>query len=74
MRVICVGAARPNFMKVKPVVDALDAAGAETVLVHTGQHYDAAMSDVFFDELGLRAPDHHLGVGSGTHADADRRG
>ena len=68
VRVICVGAARPNFMKVKPVVDALDAAGAETVLVHTGQHYDAAMSDVFFDELGLRAPDHHLGAGSGSHA------
>ncbi len=36
--------------------------------MHTGQHYDAAMSDVFFDELGLRAPDHHLGVGSGSHA------
>jgi UDP-N-acetylglucosamine 2-epimerase (non-hydrolysing) len=68
VRVICVGAARPNFMKVKPVVDALDAAGAETVLVHTGQHYDAAMSDVFFDELGLRPPDHHLGAGSGSHA------
>src|SRR4051812_46293605 len=68
MRVICVGAARPNFMKVKPVVDGLEAAGAETVLVHTGQHYDAVMSGVFFDELGLRAPDHHLGTGSGSHA------
>jgi UDP-N-acetylglucosamine 2-epimerase (non-hydrolysing) len=68
VRVICVGAARPNFMKVKPVIDGLDGAGVETVLVHTGQHYDAAMSDVFFDELGLRAPDHHLGAGSGTHA------
>src|SRR4029079_9694590 len=53
-------------MKVKPVVDALDAARAETVLVHTGQHYDAAMSGVFLDELGLRAPDHHLGAGSGS--------
>ena len=73
MRVICVGAARPNFMKVKPVVDGLEAAGAETVLVHTGQHYDASMSDVFFDELGLRHPDHHLGTGSGSHAEQTAR-
>jgi UDP-N-acetylglucosamine 2-epimerase (non-hydrolysing) len=62
MRVICVGAARSNLMKLKPVVDGLEAAGAETVIVHTGQHYDAAMSDVFFEELGLRHPDHHLGT------------
>jgi UDP-N-acetylglucosamine 2-epimerase (non-hydrolysing) len=73
MKVICVGAARPNFMKVKPVVDGLEAAGAETVLVHTGQHYDAVMSDVFFTELGLRQPDHHLGTGSGTHAEQTGR-
>lgn len=69
MRIICVGGARPNFMKVKPVVDALEARGAEVVLVHTGQHYDASMSGVFFDELGLRRPDHHLGAGSGTQAE-----
>ena len=56
-------------MKVKPVVDALEARGAEVLLVHTGQHYDAAMSDVFFEELGLRQPDRHLGVGSGTQAE-----
>ncbi|MBW3616055.1 MAG: UDP-N-acetylglucosamine 2-epimerase (non-hydrolyzing) [Actinobacteria bacterium] len=68
MRVICVAGARPNFMKIKPVLDALDDAGADTVLVHTGQHYDVAMSDVFFDELGLRPPDRSLGVGSGSHA------
>jgi UDP-N-acetylglucosamine 2-epimerase (non-hydrolysing) len=55
-------------MKVKPVVDALEVQGARTTVVHTGQHYDTAMSDVFFDELGLRPPDHHLGAGSGSHA------
>ena len=69
MKIACVAGARPNFMKIKPVIDALDAAGHETDLVHTGQHYDAAMSDVFFDDLGLRAPDAHLNVGSGTHAE-----
>jgi UDP-N-acetylglucosamine 2-epimerase (non-hydrolysing) len=68
MRVICVVGARPNFMKIKPVMDALDALGVQVVLVHTGQHYDAAMSDVFFDDLGLRRPDHYLGAGSGSHA------
>ena len=68
MRVICVAGARPNFMKVKPVMDALERRGVQVQLVHTGQHYDAAMSDVFFDDIGLRAPDHHLEVGSGTHA------
>ncbi len=68
MRVLCVVGARPNYMKVKPVMDALAVAGADVVLVHTGQHYDAAMSDVFFADLGLRRPDHHLAVGSGSHA------
>ena len=65
-RIICVAGARPNFMKVKPVMDALEARGAEVVLVHTGQHYDAAMNDVFFADLGLRTPDRHLGTGSGV--------
>lgn len=73
MKAIVVAGARPNFMKVKPVLDALDRRQVKTVLVHTDQHYDAAMSDVFFDELGLRAPDHHLGVGSGTHAEQTAR-
>ncbi|MFD5325532.1 non-hydrolyzing UDP-N-acetylglucosamine 2-epimerase [Streptomyces sp. NPDC127092] len=68
MRIICVAGARPNYMKIKPVLDALEARGAETVLVHTGQHYDPAMNDVFFRDLGLRPPDHFLGVGSGSHA------
>ncbi len=55
-------------MKVKPVLDALQASEVPALLVHTGQHYDPQMSDVFFDELGLRQADHHLGVGSGSHA------
>ncbi len=73
LRVILVAAARPNFMKIKPVLDALEADGHETVLVHTGQHYDPQMSDVFFEELGIRAPDRHLGVGSGSHAEQTGR-
>ena len=68
MRCICVAGARPNYMKVKPVMDALTERGADVVLVHTGQHYDAAMNDVFFSDLGIRPPDHLLGVGSGSHA------
>ena len=60
--------ARPNYMKVKPVMDALEERGAQVIGVHTGQHYDPAMSDVFFDDLGIRRPDHFLGAGSGTHA------
>jgi UDP-N-acetylglucosamine 2-epimerase (non-hydrolysing) len=72
-RIICVAGARPNFMKVKPVMDALEARGADVVLVHTGQHYDAAMNDVFFADLGLRPPDRHLGTGSGSHAEQTAR-
>jgi UDP-N-acetylglucosamine 2-epimerase (non-hydrolysing) len=68
MRIICVAGARPNYMKVKPVMDALEQQGADVILVHTGQHYDAAMNDVFFEELGIRQPDHYLGAGSGSHA------
>jgi UDP-N-acetylglucosamine 2-epimerase (non-hydrolysing) len=68
LRCICVAGARPNYMKVKPVMDALERRGAEVILVHTGQHYDAAMNDVFFSDLGIRRPDFHLGAGSGTHA------
>lgn len=66
--VLIVAGARPNFMKVKPVLDAVEDLGLSTLLVHTGQHYDERMSDVFFTELGLRPPDRSLGVGSGTHA------
>src|SRR6266851_3183839 len=68
VRVICVAGARPNYMKVKPVMDALEERGADVILVHTGQHYDPAMNDVFFADLGIRPPDHLLGAGSGSHA------
>ena len=65
---VVVAGARPNFIKIKPILDALDAEGFRTTLVHTGQHYDEAMSEVFFADLGLRPPDHHLAAGSGSHA------
>lgn len=68
LHVLCVAGARPNFMKVQPILAGLARAGVRTTLVHTGQHYDRAMSDVFIDELGLPAPDIALGVGSGSHA------
>jgi UDP-N-acetylglucosamine 2-epimerase (non-hydrolysing) len=60
--------ARPNFMKAAPVIRALAARGIDQRLVHTGQHYDPALSDVFFRDLGLPAPDLNLGVGSGSQA------
>ncbi|HKG56828.1 MAG TPA: UDP-N-acetylglucosamine 2-epimerase (non-hydrolyzing) [Candidatus Limnocylindrales bacterium] len=60
--------ARPNFMKAAPVIRALGAQGIAQVVIHTGQHYDAAMSDVFFRDLGLAEPDVNLGVGSGSQA------
>lgn len=68
MKVLVVAGARPNFMKVAPILKALKAAGHEGILVHTGQHYDASMSDNFFLELGIQKPDYHLGVGGGSHA------
>jgi UDP-N-acetylglucosamine 2-epimerase (non-hydrolysing) len=61
--------ARPNFMKAAPVIRALAEAGHEQMLIHTGQHYDARMSDVFFTDLGLPEPDVNLRVGSGTHGE-----
>jgi UDP-N-acetylglucosamine 2-epimerase (non-hydrolysing) len=64
-----IAAARPNFMKVAPLYHALNAdPDFATSLVHTGQHYDANMSQAFFDDLGLNAPDFYLEVGSGSHA------
>ncbi len=69
MQVLHVVGARPNFMKAAPVTRALDAYTEITqILVHTGQHYDRTMSDVFFSQLQMRVPDFNLGVGSGTHA------
>ena len=68
LRVLSVVGARPNFMKIAPVMRALETRGLDQLLVHTGQHYDANMSKVFFDQLGLPEPDLYLGVGSDTHA------
>ena len=70
LKVINVVGARPNFMKVAPIVAAMKqrAAHFDPLLIHTGQHYDAAMSDAFFRDLDLPKPDTYLGVGSGSHA------
>jgi UDP-N-acetylglucosamine 2-epimerase (non-hydrolysing) len=75
LKIILVVGARPNFMKVAPIVHAIHRRNADAALrpvdyclVHTGQHYDAAMSDVFFQELGIPSPHVNLGVGSGSHA------
>jgi len=69
MRLCYVVGARPNFVKMAPVLAALRARApeAEHVLVHTGQHYDREMSDLFLEQLGVGEPDHMLGVGSGSH-------
>ena len=68
MHVLHVVGARPNFMKAAPVYRALASRGHEQTLVHTGQHYDAQMSDVFFKELEIPEPNENLNVGSGSHA------
>jgi len=67
MHILHVVGARPNFMKAAPVAAALARGGATQTVVHTGQHYDAGMSDIFFKELGLPEPDVNLEVGSGSH-------
>jgi UDP-N-acetylglucosamine 2-epimerase len=66
--------ARPQFIKAAPILRSIQEYNVihggpkiREILVHTGQHYDYRMSQVFFDELGLKAPDYHLGVGSGSH-------
>jgi UDP-N-acetylglucosamine 2-epimerase (non-hydrolysing) len=77
LKMIVVAGARPNFMKIKPLMKQIEkyntqrtlhALMVHTLLVHTGQHYDDNMSDVFFRELGIGPPDINLGVGSGSHA------
>ncbi len=77
LKLLLVAGARPNFMKIAPLIHAIRANNAacngsgrpiDFRLVHTGQHYDAKMSGVFFQELGIPAPDHDLEVGSGSHA------
>lgn len=70
LKLMLVAGARPNFMKVAPLIRAIQQRSdrLEYVLVHTGQHYDEGMSDIFFRDLGIPKPHHHLNVGSGTHA------
>lgn len=69
-RFACIVGARPNFMKMAPILHAFEKhAEALPILIHTGQHYDKNLSDVFFEELRIRKPDVSLGVGSGTHAE-----
>ena len=69
MKILCVCGARPNFMKIAPIMHELARAdGVQTRLVHTGQHYDEKMSRLFFVDLGIPTPDVNLEVGSGTHA------
>ncbi|WP_416443810.1 non-hydrolyzing UDP-N-acetylglucosamine 2-epimerase [Leucobacter sp. HNU] len=67
MKIMSVVGARPQFVKLAPIAHAIIAAGHEHVIVHTGQHYDPMLSDVFFRDLGIPEPDAHLGVGSGSH-------
>ncbi len=75
MKIINIVGARPQFIKLDPILRSIEQhnlehpdRGIADILVHTGQHYDHEMSKIFFEELDLREPDYHLGVGSGTHA------
>src|SRR4249920_2139065 len=68
-KILCIAGARPNFMKIAPLLRAFRAdARFDAKLVHTGQHYDAKLSKVFFEELAIPRPDVELEVGSGSHA------
>lgn len=68
-KIILVAGARPNFMKIAPILRALKSyPQIQSILVHTGQHYDEKMSGSFFKELGIKQPDYHLNCGSGSHA------
>jgi UDP-N-acetylglucosamine 2-epimerase (non-hydrolysing) len=69
MKIACVVGARPNFMKIAPILEAMEKhPNLEPLLVHTGQHYDYEMSQIFFQELDIPKPDVYLDVGSGSHA------
>ena len=72
MKVDLIAGARPNFMKISPIIDAIKNYKSEDIsyrLIHTGQHYDYSMSGSFFDELGIPQPDLNLGVGGTTQAE-----
>ena len=74
LRVVVVAGARPNFMKIAPLMHELRARSRfEAILVHTGQHYDEAMSESFFRDLDIPEPDVNLGIGSGSHAEQTGR-
>ncbi|MGH2953622.1 MAG: non-hydrolyzing UDP-N-acetylglucosamine 2-epimerase, partial [Solirubrobacterales bacterium] len=75
MRIVHVVGTRPNLIKMAPVIAAIRERlpDSRSIIVHTGQHYDRAMSEIFFEELGMPEPDHMLGVGSGTHAEQTAR-
>jgi UDP-GlcNAc3NAcA epimerase len=73
MKIVTILGARPQFIKAAPVSRTFSELGLTEVLVHTGQHYDPGMSDVFFEELSIPKPAHHLGVGSGTHGEQTGR-
>jgi len=68
LRILHVAGARPNFMKIAPLMDAFRSEPVKQILVHTGQHYDESLSRVFFDQLRMPRPDFDLEVGSGSHA------
>jgi UDP-GlcNAc3NAcA epimerase len=70
MKIATIVGARPQFIKAATISRAISAqSGISEVLIHTGQHFDTNMSDVFFTELDIRKPDHHLGIGGGTHGE-----
>ena len=74
MRIDIIAGARPNFMKIAPIIHAIDSHNENGSqinyrLIHTGQHYDHNLSQLFFDDLSLPDSDLHLGVGSGSHAE-----
>ena len=73
MRAALVVGARPNFMKIAPLMREFKSRDVDTILIHTGQHYDKNMSKVFFEDLELPEPDIYLGVGSGSHAEQTAR-
>jgi UDP-N-acetylglucosamine 2-epimerase (non-hydrolysing) len=74
-KIFLVAGARPNFMKIAPIAREMEKNGDafDCKIVHTGQHYDHLMSDVFFQELGIDKPHYHLGVGGGTHGEQTAR-